>query len=50
MDWYYYIALAAIISQLLFLLQTYNNYRYALAKSYNIEQLIDSIVPLVSIS
>jgi len=32
MDWYYYIALAAIISQLLFLLQTYNNYRYALAK------------------
>jgi len=32
MVWYYYIALAAIISQLLFLLQTYNNYRYALAK------------------
>jgi len=32
MDWYYYIALAAIISQLLFLFQTYNNYRYALAK------------------
>jgi cellulose synthase/poly-beta-1,6-N-acetylglucosamine synthase-like glycosyltransferase len=32
MDWYYYIALAVIISQLLFLLQTYNNYRYALAK------------------
>ncbi len=32
MDWYYYIALAAIISQLLFLLQTYNNYHYALAK------------------
>ena len=32
MDWYYYIALAAIISQLLFLLQTYNNYRYALNK------------------
>ncbi len=32
MDWYYYIALAAIISQLLFLLLTYNNYRYALAK------------------
>jgi len=32
MDWYYYIALAAIISQLLFLLQTYNNYRYAQAK------------------
>jgi len=33
MDWYYYIALAAIISQLLFLLQTYSNYHYALAKS-----------------
>jgi cellulose synthase/poly-beta-1,6-N-acetylglucosamine synthase-like glycosyltransferase len=32
MDWYYYIALAAIFSQLLFLLQTYNNYRYAQAK------------------
>ena len=32
MDWYYYIALAAIVSQLLFLLQTYNNYRYALNK------------------
>ena len=32
MDWYYYIALAAILSQLLFLFQTYNNYRYALAK------------------
>jgi len=32
MGWYYYIALAAIISQLLFLLLTYNNYRYALAK------------------
>jgi cellulose synthase/poly-beta-1,6-N-acetylglucosamine synthase-like glycosyltransferase len=32
MDWYYYIALAAILSQLLFLLQTYNNYRYAQAK------------------
>lgn len=32
MDWYYYIALAAIILQLLFLLQTYNNYRYALKK------------------
>jgi ceramide glucosyltransferase len=30
MDWYYYIALAAIVSQLLFLLQTHNNYRYAL--------------------
>jgi len=32
LDWYYYIAIAAIVSQLLFLLQTYNNYRYALAK------------------
>ncbi|MBN1804973.1 MAG: glycosyltransferase family 2 protein [Sedimentisphaerales bacterium] len=32
MDWYFYIALAAIFSQLLFLLQTYNNYRYAQAK------------------
>ncbi len=32
MDWYYYIALAAIIFQLLFLLQTYNNHRYALKK------------------
>jgi len=32
MDWYYYIALAAIVSQLLFLLQTYNNYRYSLKK------------------
>jgi len=32
MVWYYYIALAIILSQLLFLLQTYKNYRYALAK------------------
>ncbi len=32
MDWYYYIALAAIVSQLIFLLQTYNNYRYAVNK------------------
>jgi len=32
MDWYYYIALAAILSQLLFSFQTYNNYRYAQAK------------------
>ncbi|MFQ6034927.1 MAG: glycosyltransferase [Sedimentisphaerales bacterium] len=32
MQWYYYIALAAILSQLVFLVQTYNNYRYALAK------------------
>jgi len=33
MDWYYYIALALILSQLLFSLQTYKNYRYALTKS-----------------
>jgi ceramide glucosyltransferase len=32
MDWYYYIALAAIVSQLLFLFQTYNNYRFAVKK------------------
>jgi ceramide glucosyltransferase len=32
MDWYYYIALAAIISQLLFLFQMYNNYRYDVRK------------------
>jgi len=32
MDWYYYIALAAILWQLLFWLQTYSNYHYALAK------------------
>ena len=32
MDWYYYIALALILSQLLFLVQAYNNYRYALKK------------------
>jgi cellulose synthase/poly-beta-1,6-N-acetylglucosamine synthase-like glycosyltransferase len=32
MDWYYYIALAAILSQLVFLIQMYRNYRYALAK------------------
>ncbi|MDH4239382.1 MAG: glycosyltransferase family 2 protein [Phycisphaerae bacterium] len=32
MDWYYYIALAAILSQLLFLVQTFNNYRYTLVK------------------
>jgi len=31
-DWYYYIALAAILLQSLFCVQTYNNYRYALAK------------------
>jgi ceramide glucosyltransferase len=32
MDWYYYIILAAIIAQLLFLFQAYNNHRYALKK------------------
>ena len=32
MDWYYYIALAAIVSQLLFLFQTYNNYCYDVKK------------------
>jgi len=32
MTWYYYIALALILSQLLFLVQVYNNYRYALKK------------------
>ena len=32
MDWYYYIALAAILSQLFFSVQTVKNYRYTLAK------------------
>ncbi|UCE99384.1 MAG: glycosyltransferase family 2 protein [Planctomycetota bacterium] len=32
MVWYYYIALALILSQLLFVIQTYRNYRYALKK------------------
>ncbi len=32
MEWYYYIAVAAILSQLLFLVQTYKNYCYALKK------------------
>jgi ceramide glucosyltransferase len=32
MDWYYYIAIAVILSQLLFLIQTCVNYRYALTK------------------
>ena len=32
MELYYYIALAAIVSQLLLLIQTYKNYRYALHK------------------
>jgi len=38
MDWYYYIALASIVSQLLFLFQTYNNHRYAVRK-YKRERL-----------
>ncbi len=32
MDWYYYIALAAILSQLVFFIQMRRNYRYALTK------------------
>ena len=32
MDWYYYIALALIISQVLFLIQMHRNYYYALVK------------------
>ncbi len=32
MDWYYYIALVLILSQLLFLIHAYRNYRYALSK------------------
>ena len=32
MNWYYYIALVAIVSQLLVVLQAHNNCRYALAK------------------
>jgi cellulose synthase/poly-beta-1,6-N-acetylglucosamine synthase-like glycosyltransferase len=32
MRWYFYIALAAILSQLVFLAQIYRNYRYALSK------------------
>ncbi len=32
MDWYYYIAWVAILSQLLLLFQTYRNHRYALQK------------------
>ncbi len=32
MVWYYYIALAAILSQLVFLVQMYRNHRYALKK------------------
>ena len=37
MDWYYYIALAAIASQLLFLLHTYSNYHFAV-KTYKRER------------
>jgi len=32
MNWYYYIALVLIVSQVLFLFQTYKNYYYALGK------------------
>jgi len=32
MDWYYYIALTAIVSQLVFLFQAHKNYRYAVKK------------------
>jgi len=32
MDWYYYIALVLILSQLVFMVQIYRNYHYALAK------------------
>jgi len=32
MDWYYYIALVAIVSQLVFLMQMWRNNRYALSK------------------
>ncbi len=32
MDWYYYIALAAVVSQLVFLFQSYKNYCYAVNK------------------
>ena len=32
MDWFYYLVLFAILSQLLFLLQAVKNYRYALKK------------------
>ncbi len=37
MDWYYYIALAAIASQLLFLIHTYSNYHFAV-KTYKRER------------
>jgi len=32
MDWYYYIAIAAIVLQVLFLIQVYRNYHFALSK------------------
>jgi ceramide glucosyltransferase len=32
MDWYFYVALAAVVSQILFLVQTFNNHRYVLGK------------------
>ena len=32
MDWYYYVALTAILAQLIFLGQMYRNYRYVLAR------------------
>jgi len=32
MNWYYYIAWSAIVSQLVFLVQAYRNYRFALSK------------------
>jgi len=47
MEWYYYIALAAIIAQLVFLLQTYNNFRYALAKYKKKRQWHTSQVVLI---
>jgi len=47
MEWYYYIALAAIIAQLVFLLQTYNNFRYALAKYKKKRQWHTSRVVLI---
>ncbi|MHC4206399.1 MAG: glycosyltransferase family 2 protein [Planctomycetota bacterium] len=39
MDWYYYIALAAIASQLVFLLQTYSNYHFAVKKYSKVRSL-----------
>ncbi len=49
MELYYYIALAAVVSQLLFLFQTYRNYRYALReykkKRFLQKQPVALIVP-----